>query len=234
MPSTSKRQCLGKVSFLGMIKDMRYLNVSKLLGREHLTMEVLLLWNGFAYQVQALIDSGANGYALIQDTLLSKLSSFLKPCIYKLPTIIRVNGYNGQPGTPITHYCHLNLSIDGRVQSYTPFLITSLGAYGIMLGRKWLKEHRVLLDAANQRLHWPDDMPSTPSYAQNLILTDRQLSARQISKRHQQDMARRDRKFEAMWKRRDGSINALASKTIPAITIAIIIATSTPTPAFHS
>lgn len=131
---------------------MGHLDISKLLGGEHLTTFCTLSKNGFCHKIPGLLDSGANGYAFIDDNLLKNISSFLKPFISPLPNPIPVKGYNGTRGTPITHYCFLNLTVDRRIHSFTPFLITSLGNHGVILGRLWLAEHRVLLDAANRRL----------------------------------------------------------------------------------
>jgi len=169
---------------------MRYLDLTKLLGGESLTTRVTLTKNGLAYKVSALLDSGANGYYFIDYSLLKSLSFFLHPLIQRLPTSIPIKGYNGASGTPITHYTLLNLTVDKRIQSFTPFLITHLGNHSVILGRTWLAEHQVLLDTARRRLIWPKDYLLTTSYSHTIEITD--LRKKQINTRHQHDADRRN------------------------------------------
>jgi transposase InsO family protein len=161
-----------------------------------MTVSCTLSKNGIAHQLPGLIDSGANGYAFVDGTLLKSVSRFFKPFISPLPSPIPVKGYNGQNGAPITHYAVLNLTIDRRIQSFTPFLITSLGNHGLILGRSWLAEHKILLDSARRKLIWPVDYPPTLSYAKRQLLTKRDFKEKEINKQHQKDANRRDRLFE--------------------------------------
>ena len=118
-----------------MVRDMRYLDLRKLLGGQALTTRIALSKNGASYDIPALLDSGANGYCFIDHSLLKSLSYFLKPSIHPLPSAVPVKGYDSRAGHAISHYTTLNLIVDGRVQSFTPFLITRLGNYGVIIRR---------------------------------------------------------------------------------------------------
>jgi len=176
---------------------MRYLDLTKLLGGESLTTRATLTRNGLSYKLPALLDSGANGYCFIDSSFLKSLSFFLKPMIQRLPMIVPIKGFNGALGTPISHYARLNLTIEGRLQSFTPFLITNLGNHGVILGRTWLAEHKVLLDTAHRRLIWPSDYPPTRTYSRTIEVKD--LRHKQINARYQRDASRRDATLDRFW-----------------------------------
>ncbi|RKF55758.1 hypothetical protein GcC1_201006 [Golovinomyces cichoracearum] len=131
-----KKRSLGKDSFLGLVKDMRCLNTSQLLG-------------------------GANGYAFINCLLLHTISNMLHLHIQSLDSPIPIKGFNYVAGKPVTEFVTLNLTIDSRVQSCTPFLITNLGNCDLILGRQWLAFHYVLPDCFQHKLIWPENYPPT-------------------------------------------------------------------------
>ena len=124
-------------------------------------------------------------------------SFFLKPLIQRLPTSIPIKGFNGAHSRPITDYTLLNLTVDKRLQSFTPFLITNLGNHSIILGCTWLAEHQVLLNTAHRRLIWPNDYPPTVSYSHTIEITD--LRTKQTSAWHQHDANRRDAALNGYW-----------------------------------
>jgi hypothetical protein len=73
--------------FLGKLRDMRYLDLTKLIGGEHITIFCILAKNGFSFPTKALIDLGANSFVFIDITFLKYLSPFFKPilCLLKTP-----------------------------------------------------------------------------------------------------------------------------------------------------
>lgn len=166
-----------------------------------MTIKATLCKDGLAYQTPILMDSGANGYAFIDRSFLRFLRPALHYFIKPLPRSIPVRGYNGQEGEPISHYVIFTLVIDHRIQSYTPFLITSLGAHKAILGRTWLSEHRVKLDCYNRRLDWPSNYPPTPSYRRLIYLDPAQIKPNQINIAHQNDMYARDRRIDAAYRK---------------------------------
>ncbi|KAK6581620.1 hypothetical protein PZA11_006311 [Diplocarpon coronariae] len=210
---------------------MRYLDLRNLLGGDSMTKRILLSKNGISYKVSALIDTGANGYALIDSALLKSLSSFLKPLIRILPVPFPVKGYNGSRGSTITYYILLNLCIDQRIQSFTPFLITNLGNYRVILGRAWLEEHKVSINCASRKLTWPDSYPPTVSFAKNIEITNTKWQ--NLDQYHQRNATRRDtvleRSLSEYEARRQETLSQLPPKS-PPIPIKHSFTNSTPTP----
>jgi hypothetical protein len=51
-----------------------------------------------------------------------------------------------------------------------PFLITDLGNYDIILGRKWLAYLDLWLDVRNRQLIWPSNLPPTPALTREILL----------------------------------------------------------------
>ena len=106
---------------------------------------------GTGYHVAALIDTGANGYAFIDRHLVKTLFQMRSPHIQSLPNSIPVKGHDCVARRPINQFIHLNLNIDSRVHSFTPFLITDLGNYGIILVCKYLAYYSVLPDEQHRQ-----------------------------------------------------------------------------------
>jgi len=196
-----------------MVRDMQHLDLTKLLGGQSFTTRITLTKNGLSYKLPALLDSGANGYCFIDHSLLKSLSFFLKPSIHSLPNAIPVKGYDGTPGGTISHYTTLNLTVDKRLQSFTPFLITHLGNHGVIIGRSWMEHHQVLLDAFNRRLIWPSDYPPTASYSKPVEI--RHLRQRQIHQRHQRDAERRNSKLDEFWRHHDSRLPVSGTHICP-------------------
>jgi hypothetical protein len=86
------------------VRDIRYLDLRKLLGGDYIITAYTLAKNGHSYTTKALIDSGANGFALIDKTFLCKLTPFFKPFTARLLKPLKVKGYNGQPGATIDRF----------------------------------------------------------------------------------------------------------------------------------
>ncbi|PQE31888.1 retrovirus protein [Rutstroemia sp. NJR-2017a WRK4] len=186
---------------------MRYLDITKLIGGEHMTTFCTLAKNGLSFPTKALIDSGANSFVFIDTTFLKYLSPFFKPILRSLKTPIQVRGYNGNQGPRITYYTLLNLTVDGRIQSFTPFLITHLGTQSVILGRHWLAENRILVDCARKKLYWPKDIPQTITYMRNIPI---QLRGDQmVNRHHQADADYRDRQLDDYWRKRQQPILSL-------------------------
>ncbi|QSZ30750.1 hypothetical protein DSL72_000308 [Monilinia vaccinii-corymbosi] len=117
---------------------MRFLDLTKLMGGQAMTLPCILSKNGYSFRSSALLDSGANGYAFIDTILLILLFHLFKLRYQLFENSIDVKGYNSAQGRAITHYTFLNLSINGREQSFVPFLIIDLGSYSIILELKKL------------------------------------------------------------------------------------------------
>ncbi|QSZ28608.1 hypothetical protein DSL72_003107 [Monilinia vaccinii-corymbosi] len=193
---------------------MRFLDLTKLIGSQAMTLPCILSKNGYSFRSSALLDSGANGYAFIDTTLLTLLFHLFKPRYQLLENSIGVKGYNSAQGRAITHYTFLNLLIDSRKQSFVPFLITDLGFYSIILNKSWLSESQTKLDCFNRRLEWPSERPLTYSLSRNLLISKSDLKQKKINRFAQQDADRRDKKLDAYWHRRDAQLLSTTISTI--------------------
>jgi hypothetical protein len=198
-----------KDSFLGRLRDIRYLDLTKLIGGEHITIFCTLAKNRLSFPTKALIDSEANGFVFIDVTFLKYLLPFFKPILYSLKTPLQVKGYNGIKGPKIIYYTLLNLTVDGCIQSFTPFLITYLGSRLVILGRHWLVENRILIDCAKRRLYWPKDIPRTTTYTRNIPVQLRGDQAYMVNRYHQADAERRDRQLDNYWKKQPAGLSLL-------------------------
>ena len=98
-----------------MVRDIRYLNLTKLLGGESLITRTTLTRNSLSYNLPTLLDSRANSYYFIDSSFLKSLSFFFKLIIQRLLIIVPIKGFNGALNTPISHYARLNLIIEGRL-----------------------------------------------------------------------------------------------------------------------
>ncbi|WP_206734022.1 retropepsin-like aspartic protease, partial [Stenotrophomonas sp. MA5] len=88
----------------------------------------------------SLADSGANGYVFIDSQLAIDIAKFLNLKIKKLPQKCGTKGFNGTPGTDITHAIYLHLWINGRRFLNVPMLMTDLERHDIIIGRLWMEE----------------------------------------------------------------------------------------------
>ena len=133
------------------------------MGGPHLTVPCTLSHNGYAIQLSALADSGANGFVFINTPCAIDIAKFLNLKARRLPQPINVKGYDGQASNAITHVLQLHLTLDGRRQYNIPLLILDLGSHDLILGRKWFAYFNILIDARHQCLVWPNTLP--PSFS---------------------------------------------------------------------
>src|SRR6267154_3948681 len=98
-----------------------------------------------------LANLGVNTFTLINIKCAIKLADFLNAPLKELPKLIPIRGYNGRIGPPITTILRIYLRINGRRQYNVPFLITDLGSYNIILGRKWLAYLGLQLEVRSRR-----------------------------------------------------------------------------------
>jgi hypothetical protein len=117
---------------------MLYINLGQLIGGKSCTILCTLFCNRYQVLTSALADSGANTFTLIDTQYAAKLTNFLNILIEDLPKPIPIYGYNGWVRQPIISILRIHLCINRQWQYNIPFLITDLGSYNIILGRKWL------------------------------------------------------------------------------------------------
>lgn len=161
--------------------------------------------NGYALSLQVLIDSGANGFAFIDQTTAVDWAKFLGIKAQQLPHPISGLGYNGQSGASISHILRLHLIIDGRRQLNLPFMITPLGSHQVILGLKWLDNFVISVDCSARRLSWPSEYHATTPWLQNeTSISQSAIVPKRPVPSYQADIARRDKAILKDEKRREG------------------------------
>lgn len=105
------------------------------------------------------MDTGAQGYLFLNSKIASSISVALRQPIRKLPYQVMVRGFKDQISSSVTHYIRLHLKIDGRKILNCPFVILDLGAQDCIIGLRWLKRFRIMLDTDRLRMVWPPQYP---------------------------------------------------------------------------
>jgi predicted aspartyl protease len=109
-------------------------------------MSYTLSYNGYSVKLEALADSGANGFVFIDTLYAIDLVKFLSIKIQQLPQAISVKGYNRKNRSVITHILQLYLTIDRHCQYNLPLLILDLGSHDLILGYKWFDYFDMFID----------------------------------------------------------------------------------------
>ncbi|CAL3962080.1 unnamed protein product [Diplocarpon coronariae] len=173
-PKPKKQGDRGKDSYYGighnLWKDLDF-DSRLLIGGRQFLVPVELARNGSFIKTVAHIDGGANIFGIIKTSLAYQLSQRLGVKFIKLPKPITPTGYNGLEGETIRFAVLLTLTIDRRRINF-PFLITSLGATDVLIGRKFL-EHYDLKQSygkGKNRISWPKDMPIVPYFDRRVLI----------------------------------------------------------------
>ena len=93
---------------------MLEVDLSRLLGGKSFTTLCTLFRNGYGVVTNALVDSGANAFTLLDTKCAKKTSEFLNTPLETLERPVPVKGYNRQTGKPITSILRLHLRVNGR------------------------------------------------------------------------------------------------------------------------
>lgn len=133
------------------------IDLSKLLGGQGFNVNSLVAKNGLGFPMHTLADTGANGLLFIDTQRATELATFLNIHTERLTTPAKTKGFNGKPGSPITHAISLHLTVGGRRFLNQPFLILDLGQHDVIIGRRWFSDHDVWLDVRSRRLVWPQE-----------------------------------------------------------------------------
>ena len=133
------------------------IDLTRLIGGNQFLVDCKVCWNGKTIALKALVDSGANAYALINQKHVRSLTKVLQMPVHKLKKPIPLRGFDGQPSEAIQQILEVNLGLDTHIQLRQYLLAAELGSHDLILGRKWLAAHDVLPDCRRNRLHWPED-----------------------------------------------------------------------------
>lgn len=97
---------------------------------------------GTPIRTQAMIDTGATGYAFMDSVFAQDHDFVLTPL--RTPRDLTVVDGTPISSGQITHIVRLELVINGH-REYAPFFVTRLGHYPIIMGIPWMKHHDLLL-----------------------------------------------------------------------------------------
>ncbi len=133
------------------------IDLSQLIGGNQFLVDCQVSWEGKDVVLKALVDSGANAYALINQKHVRPLTRVLQLPVHNLQKPIPLRGFDGQPSRAIQKILEANLTLKEHHQPRQYLLVADLGSHDLILGRKWLATHDVLLDCRRTQLHWPED-----------------------------------------------------------------------------
>ena len=129
-----------------------------------------LSMNGCGIDLHSLADTGANGFLFINHPLAKWLSKLLGTPIQNLPYTILVGGFNGKTQISIYQFIHLHLTIDSWQIRNSPFIILNMGHQDVIIGIKWMRCFKVILDPKCDSFWWPSNTPLTPNLAKEIKL----------------------------------------------------------------
>ena len=102
---------------------------------------------------RALIDTGATGYAFVDESFAHSLIQENEAIVAaRLPRPKEVLAFDGDERQAITHFLPLSFSVQGRKVYSAPFLITRLGQHKIILGLPWMIQQNVLISPKDRRI----------------------------------------------------------------------------------
>ena len=176
-----------------------------------------LTMNGCGVKTRALVDTGANGYLFMNRPLALRLAQSLGLKIQNLPFSVPIRGYNSQIQSKVNQFIRLHLNVDQRRIRNCPFIVLDLGQQDLIIGNKWLKHFRVLLDPVKNKIIWPADTPPTPYLGRDVILSLQSGKGQKPLPNVQSDANRRDRAIEQdQIRRRNGVLlNEMTSPDTP-------------------
>jgi hypothetical protein len=77
-----------KDSFLSKLRDIRYLDLIKLIDREYIIISYILVKNRLFFPIKTFIDLEVNSFVFIDITFLKYLSPFFKSILYLLKSLL--------------------------------------------------------------------------------------------------------------------------------------------------
>ena len=133
----------------------------------------------------ALVDTGATGHCFIDEATAQDVCDRLEIEPQRLLKAKNIRGFDGKPGTPITHAIYPTMKIHDHIQTLTPMLVTRLGNHPIILGKPWMNKHHVILDMATDELKFGKHMCVDALIAQALRSTIKKSEPRSGPARQQ-------------------------------------------------
>jgi predicted aspartyl protease len=144
------------------LRDIPYDFLSKYLGGDPLTIECTVVFNGLSLStLNALPDTGANGYLFVNTSFAEKLKQYLQLEEIRGFRPHPVGSYDGKSTQYIDHALIGHLRIQGRTVPRVPFLVLNM-KNDLIIGRKWFDAHDVQVDCRRRCLSFPEDWAPSP------------------------------------------------------------------------
>ena len=147
---------------MGRVKSSSCLTLSSLsldemangIDGNHLVVVCNIIDNQVVIKTHTLIDSGATGYAFIDEDFTRRNNLPL----YALKEPRSLTVIDGRPisSDDITHLTKIGLTINNH-QETIPAYVTKLGGYPLTLGIPWLRQHNVSINFAADTLTFESD-----------------------------------------------------------------------------
>lgn len=119
---------------------------------EPLLTQCTLATSKKACTLKALVDTGATGYAFIDENTAHAICDTLDIEPIRLPKPKPIRGFDGKMARPVTHAIYPSLKVHDHYESTAPMLITRLGQHQIILGKPWMNKHHVQLDMGTDKI----------------------------------------------------------------------------------
>jgi transposase InsO family protein/predicted aspartyl protease len=171
--------------------------------------------NGIGVSLQSLADTGAHGYLFLSRNLADQLVKSLNISYNLLPHPIDVAGYDGKLKSRTNQYLRLHLTIDGRRIFNAPFIVLDLGKHDCIIGVKFMRHFKLLLEPARSRFRWPSGKPQTNSWSKDILIPYRQMFPGGTDSLAQKDADRRNQLLEKEEQRRQAGRSTRISTIFP-------------------
>ena len=124
------------------------------MGGKQLAFNYLVYTNGKSISLSIMVNTGVNRYAFINKRTSLFTRKMLGCSRTKLVEPIPVIRFNKNYKHYLIYITTANLYLNRRTELEVSFLELDIGAYDIILGRKWLKENDILVNYQRRRLLW--------------------------------------------------------------------------------
>lgn len=166
------------------------------MGGRPFLVTTTIAYNGLSVATEnSLADTGAGGEAFVSLSFAKKLKKELqiKPITGFCPQ--KIDGYDGKSVQVIDVAFNATLHVQGREIANTTLLVIDMKHHDLILGRKWLEKHDIMLDVSRRRLLFP---PSTAAAPTTIPLDD---LARTEQREDCQSSTGEQRRLEAEFRR---------------------------------
>ena len=151
-----------------------------------LTIKCQVASNSIALNLYALLDSGAEGEAFINQQLYNIIRQWLQPKVLKLKNFIVISDHDNKKTDMLRKIFQTNLVINKWCIS-TWFFFCNISHHDILLDCKWFEKNEILIDYSNQKLIWSDN--TVYSTQKDITISQKKLvTSQSIISSHQKNV----------------------------------------------